>query len=161
MSALARVLVLAIGTITIVMVHPLSAQQGLGLEITISDLDNEQVHPGIAYNDTRDQYLVVWQNNWGGVSDIYAQRLDGEGNLLSWFTVDTGTNSRVQPTVTYDSVNDRYLVVWAYDFAGDGSDWAIDSWFLDNGKRPYVQRLDAWLEKAEKPFNPDAPHDES
>ena len=26
--------------------------------------------------------------------------------------------------------------------------WAIDSWFLDNGHRPYVQRLDAWREAA-------------
>ena len=38
----------------------------------------------------------------------------------------------------------------------DGKRWAIDSWFLDNGKRPYVQRLDAWLAKAPLPPNPDA-----
>lgn len=42
-----------------------------------------------------------------------------------------------------------------------GTSWAIDSWFLDNGKRPYIQPLDAWLDKAELPSNPDAPHDES
>lgn len=44
---------------------------------------------------------------------------------------------------------------------GDGTAWAVDSWFLDNGRRPYIQPLDAWLEKAELPFNPDAPRDES
>ncbi|MDZ7749958.1 MAG: hypothetical protein U5K43_15080 [Halofilum sp. (in: g-proteobacteria)] len=38
----------------------------------------------------------------------------------------------------------------------DGGRWAIDSWFLDNGERPYVQRLDAWLDMAELPPNPDA-----
>lgn len=37
-----------------------------------------------------------------------------------------------------------------------GSYWAVDSWFLDNGKRPYIQPLEAWLEKADLPFNPDA-----
>ncbi len=40
---------------------------------------------------------------------------------------------------------------------GSGSRWAIDSWFLDNGSRPHVQRLDAWLAKAPLPPNPDAP----
>lgn len=44
---------------------------------------------------------------------------------------------------------------------GNGTTWAVDSWFLDNGKRPYIQPLDAWLDKAELPFNPDAPRDES
>lgn len=44
---------------------------------------------------------------------------------------------------------------------GDGTAWAVDSWFLDNGKRPYIQPLHAWLDKAELPFNPDAPRDES
>lgn len=44
---------------------------------------------------------------------------------------------------------------------GNGTAWAVDSWFLDNGKRPYIQPLDAWLDKAKLPFNPDAPRDES
>lgn len=38
-----------------------------------------------------------------------------------------------------------------------GTRWAVDSWFLDNGRRPYVQRLDRWLAKADLPPNPDAP----
>ena len=43
----------------------------------------------------------------------------------------------------------------------DGTDWAVDSWYLDNGREPYIQELEAWLDKAEFPFNPDAPADES
>ena len=38
-----------------------------------------------------------------------------------------------------------------------GQRWAVDSWYLDNGKRPYLQRLPAWYDKAELPPNPDAP----
>lgn len=38
----------------------------------------------------------------------------------------------------------------------DGTPWAIDSWFLDNGQRPHVQRLEAWLAQAPLPANPDA-----
>ena len=39
----------------------------------------------------------------------------------------------------------------------DGQRYAVDSWFLDNGRRPYIQPLPAWLDKAELPYNPDAP----
>lgn len=44
---------------------------------------------------------------------------------------------------------------------GGGTAWVVDSWFLDNGKRPYIQPLDAWLDKAELPDNPDDPRNES
>lgn len=37
-----------------------------------------------------------------------------------------------------------------------GRRWAVDSWFLDNGQQPYVQPLEAWLDKADLPANPDA-----
>lgn len=39
---------------------------------------------------------------------------------------------------------------------GDGARWAIDSWHLDNGLRPHVQALDAWLDEDDPPPNPDA-----
>lgn len=38
----------------------------------------------------------------------------------------------------------------------DGRRWAVDSWHLDNGLRPHVQALDAWLDGDELPPNPDA-----
>jgi hypothetical protein len=53
----------------------------LGAEITISALDNEQHLPAVAYNPIHDEYLVVWQNRWGANQDIYAQRLNGRGEL--------------------------------------------------------------------------------
>ena len=40
---------------------------------------------------------------------------------------------------------------------GSGRRWAVDSWYLGNGERPYIQRLPAWHDKAELPPNPDAP----
>ena len=40
---------------------------------------------------------------------------------------------------------------------GSGRRWAVDSWFLDNGRRPYVQALESWLNKDPLPPNPDAP----
>ena len=109
----------------------------LGEEIIISALDNEQNLPSVAYNWQHDEYLVVWQNTWGGNKDIYAQRLTGQGELESWFAVaptaplNPYPNDRVQPSVAYDPVNDRYLVVWAYDTAGNGSNWDIHGIFVN------------------------------
>ena len=32
-----------------------------------------------------------------------------------------------------------------------GQGWAVDSWFLDNGEPPYIQRLEDWLDKQDFP----------
>jgi hypothetical protein len=113
------------------------AEPYLGAEIIISALDNEQFLPSVAYNPIHDEYLVVWHNTWGANRDIYAQRLNGRGELLSWFAVGPTAplnpypNDRAQPSVAYDYVNDRYLVVWAYDTSGNGSNWDIHGIFVN------------------------------
>lgn len=65
----------------------------------------------------------------------------------------------------WHTVGERHRrLVWVFDQhwtatvveRDSGKRWAIDSWFLDNGSRPHVQRLDAWLAKADPPPNPDA-----
>jgi len=109
----------------------------LGGEIVISALDNEQYLPSVAYNWKHDEYLVVWHNKWGGSRDIYAQRISGQGELKSWFAVGPTAplnpypNDRFQPSVAYDPVNDRYLVAWAYDTPGNGSNWDIHGVFVN------------------------------
>jgi hypothetical protein len=114
-----------------------STQPYLGKELVISALDNEQVLPAVAYNPLHNEYLVVWHNKWGGGRDIYAQRLNGMGELLSWFSIESYVpspsynNDRFQPSVAYDSTHDRYLVVWAYDLNGDGSNMDIHGIFVD------------------------------
>jgi len=84
-------------------------------------------------------------------TDRYLRVLEGHA-LLHW----------------HDVVERRKRAPWILDQHwtavvrehGSGLTWAVDSWFLDNGKQPYIQRLEAWLEKDDLPFNPDAPgHD--
>jgi hypothetical protein len=97
-------------------------------EVTVSALDNEQFLPSVAYNSQHNEYLVVWHNTWGGGGrDIYAQRISSSGELKSWFSITTAalSNSKAQPSVAYDPVNDRYLVVFIYDSDGAGSDWDL------------------------------------
>ena len=106
----------------------------LGPEVVISAIDNEKYLPAVAYNSNHDEYLVVWQNKWPGNRDIYAQRISSRGELLSWFAVAPGPGGnpydRAQPSVAYDPVNDRYLVVFIHDVFGDGSDWDIGGRFI-------------------------------
>ncbi len=39
---------------------------------------------------------------------------------------------------------------------GGAQSWTVDSWFLDNGKQPFIQALGDWKKKAALPYNADA-----
>ena len=112
----------------------LSATAGphLSGEITISDLDNEEYLPSVAYNWKHHEYLVVWHTKWAiGTRDIRAARVSDRGQVLSAFTVyEHPTKDSAQPAVAYDPVNDRYLVVWVFDAFGDGSDFDLYGRFI-------------------------------
>ncbi len=112
----------------------------LGNEIVISGINNEKLLPAVAYNSKHDEYLVVWENKWPGNRDIYAQRVNSDGRLLSWFAVSAGPGDRVQPSVAYDTRYDRYLVAWSGDYSGSGN-WDIYGRFIPwNG--PSVDLVD-------------------
>jgi len=77
----------------------------LGSFINIWTTDSvDNLAPAVAYNSNHDEYLVVWYNDQGGGTwDIYAQRVDGDGTLLSWFTVATNAGKKNwQPDVAYN-----------------------------------------------------------
>ncbi len=110
---------------------PQLAPPALQPEIPISERESNEYRPDIAYNSKHNEYLVVWENLWaGGYHDVYAQRISGDGRLLSWFDVSSSSNKKMNPSVAYDPVNDRYLVTFAYDFNGDDSDWDIYGRFI-------------------------------
>jgi hypothetical protein len=103
----------------------------LSNDILISELVYDQYVPSVAYNSKHSEYLVVWENDWaGGHKDISATRVSAGGQVLASFTVITSSYRRTDPSAAYDPVNDRYLVVWAYDINGDGSDWNINGRFI-------------------------------
>jgi hypothetical protein len=103
----------------------------VGPEIPFYRPDNEQHLPAVAYNSRHDEYLIVWHNLWpSGNRNIYAQRISGQGEILSWFTIVGPGNDRAQPSVAYDPEYDRYLVTYIYDRYGDGSDWNIYGRFI-------------------------------
>lgn len=71
--------------------------------------------PAVAYNSRRDEFLVVYDRGYEGSAEngIFAQRVGADGILLGGeIPLFPGAAQRV-PGIAYDSVNDRYLVVWA------------------------------------------------
>ncbi len=122
------------------------ASYRLGEEHQLSpDGNGERYRPAAAYNYIHREYLVAWHNTWpGGQRDIYARRLSDSGQVLSWFSVTTGANNRLQPAVAYNAANDEYLVVWMqeassnvyqiwgriipWDGPGTNADFQIISW---------------------------------
>lgn len=135
----AVVLILALGIKhSLSTVASLAAAPLFGGEIIISQVDSNEYRPAIAYNSLHNEYLVVWENVWPGLShDIYAERVSSAGRPLSSVVISSGSNNQMNPSVAYDPVNDRYLVVWVYDVWGDGSDWDVYGRFIPwNGPDP-------------------------
>lgn len=81
-------------------------------------------------------------------TDTYLRVLEARG-LLTWHDV-------IERRKRAPWILDQHWTAVVREHAS-GHAWAVDSWFLDNGKRPYIQPLEAWLEKDDLPFNPDAP----
>jgi hypothetical protein len=83
----------------------------VGQNFAVSVGANNQCAPSIAWNGTN--HLVVWYDDRGGIAnyDIYAQRLDANGNLVSSnFVVSEAANSQQWPAVVYGGGN--YVVAW-------------------------------------------------
>lgn len=80
--------------------------------------------PAVAYNSRHDEYLVVWYNYQGeAMWDIYARRVDGDGTVLSYFTVVSAAGTKYwQPDVAYSPAQDEYLVVYTYESDPDDYD---------------------------------------
>jgi hypothetical protein len=85
--------------------------------------------PAVAYNRTNNEYLVVWQGDDNtpplvdGEHEIFGQRVDGAtgaeiGADLRLTDVGPDGNASYDafsPAVTYNSVNNEYMVVWYGD----------------------------------------------
>lgn len=126
----------------------IAADQAVTPEVIVSEYNTNEWAPRAAYNSARDEFLVVWYVSLPGASPakrVFARRLDRYGRPLGEtfdLRPDGDTHDRREPSVTYDSVHDRWLVVYGYDYWGNGSDWDIRGRFLDwNGLRPDWQEF--------------------
>jgi hypothetical protein len=102
---------------------------GIGNNFRISFMgpDGNTAHygwwPDVAYNSQNNEYLVVWNGLLNGEFEVWSQRLNaatlapiGGHVRLSFMGPAGSTNySAYWPKVTYNSVNNQYLVVWSGD----------------------------------------------
>jgi hypothetical protein len=95
-----------------------------------------QSYPAIAFDDYSDTLYVVWEDERNGHSDIYAQRLDLDGNQL-WaedlqVNSDSGTAGQHSPTVAAAG-GDAYIA-W-HDYRNGGGNVYAQKVASDGGKQ--------------------------
>ena len=131
----ARVVGLLCIACVVTMIPARSARSdSMSAEITVSAGDYDESLPDVAYNSVHDEYLVVWHMYYPGwPRTVVANRYRADGVYLGEFIIAydiVPSRDNIQPSVAYDPVNDRYLVVWVHDFFGDGSDLDIYGRFV-------------------------------
>jgi len=84
----------------------------------ISTAEGLQGYPDVAYNSAGNEYLAAWaddRNSTSSGSDIYAQRVSSQGELLNGegnFAVSRATNDQEYPALVYNSDMAQYLIAW-------------------------------------------------
>ncbi|MCU0281466.1 MAG: hypothetical protein MUE66_06500, partial [Acidimicrobiia bacterium] len=79
---------------------------------------SHEVTPAVAWNGTRNEYLVVWadeRDSGARGRDIYGRRLEATGAAIGGeFRIcgDGATGHDFSPAVAWNQVTGRYLVVW-------------------------------------------------
>ncbi len=98
--------------------YPVIVDPVLGADIRVDTLGTADNYPAIAFDGTN--YLIVWQtgtpNATGtGTTAIVGVRVSNSGTILDATPLSIGNNTTRDdefPSVAYDSVNSRYIVVW-------------------------------------------------
>ncbi|MCB9883004.1 MAG: hypothetical protein H6834_14555 [Planctomycetes bacterium] len=98
---------------------PLTLDPLLGSSVLVSSSDDDR--PSLAYDETHDVFLAVWQRNVSSVDgDIRAQRIDRNANLVgSGLAIASGTANQTNPTVSNLNYRNRFIILWE-DGALDG-----------------------------------------
>ena len=66
--------------------------------------------PGVEYCPSTDRYLIAYDTN----GDIYGQFVNSDGTPYGTeFPISNAPQSQYFPSVAFDSVNQRYLIVWS------------------------------------------------
>jgi hypothetical protein len=87
--------------------------QGHSEPFPITTATGSQDYFQAAYNPNNDDYLVVWQDDRNGETDIYGQLIDWDGTPIGDnIAVCAAAGSQQRPRLDFDPILDRYLVVF-------------------------------------------------
>jgi hypothetical protein len=76
-----------------------------------------QWNPAVAFDGVNQRFFVVWQDdrNPDSPPDIYGQMVNADGSFFGTgdnFVISDNLSGQWSPRLTYDSVNQIYLVAW-------------------------------------------------
>ena len=92
--------------------------------IRLSDNESDQFIKGLV--KTLSGYFIIWKDQRSGSSDIYAQMIDFNGNIIGpsdGIPIVTASNDQQSPTLAYNSVANEIMVCWE-DFR-NGTDFDV------------------------------------
>lgn len=95
--------------------------------LAISESDAlSHIAPDITYQDGSQEYLVVWEYVWTETDhDIYARRLDGNGDVVgAEIPISIQENREGEPAVAANTTNGGYLVTWSQQIGSDDFGWS-------------------------------------
>ncbi len=82
-------------------------------DVNVSAPLESQENPRVAYNPADQQFLVAWQDEREGDSDIYAQIVLTNGiPITDNIVVTEGTSNATHAAVAYNATDNEYLIVW-------------------------------------------------
>jgi hypothetical protein len=86
------------------------------VNFAISQALNDQLAPSVAYDTINQTFLVAWRDGRNALTtgeDIYGQFIHADGSLSEEYVViSEATGDQTTPSVAYDTINQRFLVVW-------------------------------------------------
>ncbi len=81
--------------------------------IALSENPARQNHITIAFNSTRRQYLVAYNDSRNGNADIFGVIVDDGGNIVrEEFVISSAEGDQINPQSCYNSTDDTYLFNW-------------------------------------------------
>ncbi|MCD4750527.1 MAG: hypothetical protein K8R59_14245 [Thermoanaerobaculales bacterium] len=119
----------------------ISAEGTILTWFSIASLPNDSRWPAVAYDPSRDRYLVVWSyDSLGDGSDWdvrgrFIPRLGPDPSLTD-FTLDSGSGSQVTPKTEFALAQDEFMVVWTNEYQVGPPDIAARRVFADGSGFP-------------------------
>lgn len=113
------------------------------LDMPVVQMANDQKNPLIVKSEPDGGYVVIWEDNRAGNTDIYAQKYDKNGHRLwaeNGIPVATGTDNQQYSTITNSQVNS-----YSYRNVGHASTDAAGGFYIafttSNHNDVYVQHI--------------------
>ena len=95
--------------------YPLVLDPPISTNFLTSSGSHDDSNPDVAYDDTHNVYLVVWQRSFSVLDvEIRGQRVSPSGTLVGGFIGITSlaTDIAINPTASNVNASDRFLVAW-------------------------------------------------